>query len=259
MKTRTPTKTWMIAWGFSAIIATLSGCTIDIDTDGTNNSTPKVYGSGRLVTVEPNTETFTRVEFAESLEVVILQGNENRVSIQLDDNLQKYLIARTSGDTLTVTLAKGFDYVNETVIVMVTMPSINSIDAEDDVSVRFSGFEFDGSLDITIGDESSVQGTAPMAFQNLTIDVLEESTITLSGNAEFVSIVATEECNVNLMNTSVRNANVILDEESVATINVTDTLSYDLNDESVLRYYGRPTLGNTHISDESKAINQGTI
>ncbi len=258
MQRLTQTKTWMMVLGFSAVLA-LSGCIVDIDTDEFDNSTPKVYGSGKLVTVEPNTEPFTRVEFAESIEAVIIQGDENHVSIEIDDNLQKYLVARTSGDTLTVTLADGFDYVYETVIVSVTMPSLSSIDADDDVSVRFYGFEFDAPLHITLGDGSSVQGTSPMTFQNISIDALDESTLTLSGDAESVSIVATEECNVNLMNTSVRSANVVLDEESIATVNVTDKLSYDLNDESVLRYYGHPTLGTTRVSEESKAINQGNL
>ncbi len=255
MKKNTQAKTWLMVLGLSAIVVTASGCLIHpADLDDLGNSEPKLHGSGNLVIVEPDLGTFTRVEFAESIEAIIVQGDENHVSIQIDDNLEEHLVATTSGDTLIVTLDDGYDYTDETVIASVTMPSLISIHAEEDVSVRFSGFEFDGPLDLTVNDESSVQGTSPMTFQNLSIDVYEDSTVSLAGDAESVNLVATDECSVDMRNTTTRSANVVLDEESAATITVTDMLSYDLNDESVLTYYGNPTLGSTRVSDESNVI-----
>ena len=74
-----------------------------------------------------------------------------------------------------------------------------------------------------------------------------------------MSIVATDESEVDLMNITATAGNVILDEESLATVNVSESLSYDITEESVLRYYGAPDLGATSSSDESKAIDAGVI
>lgn len=222
------------AVGLSGALAVLQGsCAIRIDADDNSfGGTSRVYGSGELVAVEADVAPFSRVEFSEGVEAVIAPGDESSVSVLID---------------------------NETVIASVTLPRLTSIVADDDVAVTFSGFEFSERLTISVTYEGLVEATSAMVFDDIDVELSDDSGLVLLGEADFLSLKAVDECSADLANLVARAASVVLDEESSATVNITEILSYDLDDESTLLYYGNSSLGTSRVSEDSTVVAQGAM
>lgn len=82
----------------AACIALLfNSCKHDIDFG------EKITGSGHVITQERSLETFTKIEVSKGLDCEVTQGNDQKVIIEADDNLQDGIITTVSNGVLKIT------------------------------------------------------------------------------------------------------------------------------------------------------------
>ena len=62
----------------------------------------KINGSGHVVTKERNLDPFTKIEVSKGLDCEVTQGNDQKVTIEADDNLQDGIITTVSNGVLKI-------------------------------------------------------------------------------------------------------------------------------------------------------------
>jgi len=87
----------------------LSSCvTINLNrANASSSSKNQVKGSGELVTKVVEIDSFSEINLAVVFDVELIQGDEEKVVITVDDNLQGYISVETQNNQLRVSKTKG--------------------------------------------------------------------------------------------------------------------------------------------------------
>src|SRR5659263_106041 len=114
-----------------------------------------------------NLSGFSKIDFAVAGEVFITLGNDYSVVIKGDKDYLKEVETNVSGDDLIIKKDKWFDFINEKVIVEITMPALD-------------GIRVSGSGKVVINDplrgkelNMSVSGSGKIVLKEITLDKVE--------------------------------------------------------------------------------------
>lgn len=232
--------------------------------------------TGGVVTQEVEFDDFQAVEVNDAFHVEIRQGNEYRVSIEIDEASLPYLEVNTSGDTLQIGLRPRMDFFlwnfNSTLRAEITMPTLVGVTAHDASRVNVSGFSTDEDARFEVSDASSLKGeintgdtwlSAADASEivlegdrgDVEIEVNDASHLTLVGEGQNAKILAANASHVDLSDFAVEDAKIEVRDASNVTVDVRGTLDAEAHDASHITYTGDPTLG-TIDSRDASSINE---
>ena len=252
---------WSIALLFVASSLLLSAC-----------ASPLQAIMGGVVTQEIEFDNFQAVEVNDAFHVEIRQGDEYRVSIEIDEATLPYLEVNTSGDTLQIGLRPRLDFFlwnfNSTLRAEITMPTLVGVTAHDASHVNVSGFNTDGEATFEVSDASSLKGeintgdtwlsahdASKIVLEgnrgDVEIEVNDASHVTLIGEGQNAKIRAANASHVDLSDFAVEDAEIEVHDASNVTIDVSGTLDAEASNASHISYYGNPTIGELHNSDAS--------
>jgi len=209
-----------------------------------------VMGSGDLITLKEDYGEFSRIEADTAFDVEIRAGGTHEVAITVDDNLEEYLEVEVSGDTLKISMEDGNSYTDTTREAVVTMPELEEFSASDAVDASVSGFEGLSSLRIDLSDASELDGTG-LTVDTLEVDASDASKVRLGGSGDTAELRASDASELDLLDFSLKEANVKLQDASNGTVTVTESLTADVSDASSLGYAGAPMVQDFDISDGS--------
>jgi hypothetical protein len=230
----------------AAVLVFLAGCMFY----------PPVSGSGTLKTQSYSIAGFSRIQASQSFEVRVVPAASFSVTVSCDDNLDSYLQVEKRGlDTLSIGLDQGYSYFGVTLVAVVHMPSVSSIDGSG--ASRFKvdpGFASANRLAIMLSGASTC--TAPsIACGDLTVDISGASTATLAGNAGDANVLASGASHARLIDCAARSADVDLSGASDASVDVqAGSLSISASGASTLYYAGYPALHVRSLSGTSRAV-----
>ena len=225
----------------AAIVLLFLGCDV-VETE-------EITGSGNLITLEKNQSDFTEVKTGFAFESTITNATGFKVSVTLDDNLEKYLKVYKLGNVLYVQMEDN-NYIDAELKVDITMPDVEKIDLSGASVGQISGFNLDHDVEIVLSGASNLSGS--FNVENLITTISGASNLTLSGNGNDLSINGSGASVIDLGNFRLRgNADILLSGASVSTINVNQELDANLSGESVLNYYGEPSLGSIILTGAS--------
>ena len=140
-----------------AILLTSLACTAPFEfTFG--DSGPRVRGSGDEITLTPNVSGFDSLEIGHAFEVDIIQSQTYSLAIDIDDNLEEYLIVDDSGGTLVLALEEGRNYTNVTLRAQISMPELSSLELSGASNANFTQFNSSSPFDLKASGASEVSG-----------------------------------------------------------------------------------------------------
>jgi hypothetical protein len=208
-------------------------------------------GSGNVVTVEQATTGFDELDVSNAFQVDVGQGDDYRVVVRVDDNLEQYLQVVKQGSTLRIGLEPGraYNLATATLEAEVSMPELAGMTLSGASRVTVTGFESTRSLEVDLSGASRLRGdidSGKARFQ-----VSGASQVALSGSAEDVTIDASGASRVDLSDFAVGDADVEASGASTVTIDPSGTLDAVASGASHVYYLGNPTLGDVDTSGAS--------
>ena len=227
---------------------------------------------GDTIVQELDFSGFDKLDVSDAFAVEIRQGDEFRVTIEVDEQSQRYLEVNQQGDTLQIGMRPRpiafFWFFNSVHRATITMPSLVGLTIGDATHVTVNGFRTEAEARFEVTDASTLNGeiytgktwliaddaskiTLTGDRADMNIDVNDSSHVTLKGNGENVVIRAGNASHVNLDEFVVQDANIIVHDASSVTVDVAGRLDAEADDASSVVYYGNPTLGNTQSTDAS--------
>lgn len=69
----------------------------------------KVKGNGNVVTEERSTSDYDQVRVAGFFDVILVAGNEGKISVKAEENLMKHIITEVNGTSLKIYTEKGYN------------------------------------------------------------------------------------------------------------------------------------------------------
>lgn len=237
---------------------TLAAC------NGTILDQTVVRGSGVLATEERDVPAFTAIHANSSIDVIVVNGAEQRVVASADDNVLPYLRTVVEGDALVVDFreddGRGLSIMDtqHPPQVEVTAPNVVELVVNSSGAISAESLEGDEvtlaihssgrlSADAVRGDRVRIDVSSS---GNLEVRLLEAGELdvemTSSGDVRVAGDVAAQTVRVNSSGdyeaTELRSgeADVDLSSSGNATVWVTDRLEAETSSSGKVSYYGNP-------------------
>lgn len=201
-----------------------------------------IRGSGDIVTEDRDVSGFDSVEFAGFGRLILTQGNEESLSIEVDDNLLRYIDTDVVGDTLKIDFDDN----------ILLRPTDNSIIFRLDV-IELSSIDISGAGSFEIDEletnrlEVTMSGAGKVEIDTLTATSLEV-VINGAGDIDISGIVERQEITVS----GFGDFNAIDLESEDATVNISgagdvdlwvhEELDITISGAGSVSYYGKPNV-----------------
>lgn len=137
-----------------------------------------------LILKAQNSETrnllsFEKVSVGNSIDLIIKEGNENKVIIETSGMNSEDVLTEVSGNKLSIQMARG-NYRNTTVNVYLTYKKLNSLKVSSSASLK--GESVLKSSDLKIKVSSSARANLEIEVDKLQVAVSSSGRLNLSGN-----------------------------------------------------------------------------
>jgi RNA polymerase sigma factor (sigma-70 family) len=209
-----------------------------------------IRGSGKEATRELKLSDFTTVDVGDAFQVEVTPGKSFRVAITADDNVLPHVKATKDGDALKIGLDRaGRSFQDVTLKAVVTMPALEGVSASGAGKVTIGGFK--SAKDCKLRASGAGRLTGDLEAQTVDLGATGAGRISLTGSAREARISGEGAGHLALGDFTIRSASVVLTGASRATIQVKNSLDYDLSGASSLKYGGEPKVGKTRATGAS--------
>ena len=211
----------------------------------------RISGSGDVIELDPDFSDFDSLQIGSAFDVEVIQGDDYRVVIRIDDNLEDYLEVGQRGDEVRIELdpSEDYDYFSITIEAEITMPELASIDLNGASRAKLTGFSSGSAFQADISGASALRGE--IAAGDTRIVVSGAGIVDLTGAGSELDVDASGGSNVDLADYPVGDATVNADGASTVVVNVRGTLDVDASGASRVKYLGDPTLGSIQLEGAS--------
>lgn len=197
-----------------------------------------VRGSGKLVTESRNVSDFDRVSLTSSGEVILIQGEEESLTIETDDNVMRYVTSEVKHGALVLGTESGKLISATRLRFTLSVKDLTGLTVSGSGDITAERFDTD-SLEIIVSASGEVRIDALTAEE---VDVR----ITGSGDVELAGQVTGQEVTISgsgkYRGGDLRSETVSLTISSSgdATLWATDSLNVRLMGSGSASYYGNP-------------------
>jgi len=199
---------------------------------------PGEVGSGELVTITPDVGEFSQLEVGSAFEVVLVVGDDYRVTVRADDNLVDQVEAEVAGDTLRLRLDGAAASPTLEAEVVLPQQALRGVSA--------AGASNVAGAEVFTGDGFSVEAVGAssirldLAVETLDVDAVGASTVGVSGTARSLAAEAAGASTLQLFD--LQSVEAVVSSVGASTIEVTVSGSLDAEavGASTILYGGDP-------------------
>lgn len=150
----------------------------------------KVRGNGNLITQSRTVKPVSKIDMSGSIDVELIQGNEFKVEVSADENLQNYIITKVQDGELHIHYKSGVNISTDNPVkVYVTMNELKSIEASGSGDVSCNGkFTNNSSVNIDISGSGNI---------NLMVHTPEVK-VDIAGSADVAIVGETRDLKVDV-------------------------------------------------------------
>lgn len=207
----------------------------------------RINGNGNETTENRNISDFKNVASSGSTDVVLTQSPDYKVQVRGDENLLRYVITESDGNTLKIKIKEGYNlHPKKHLEVLVSAPQFNNVMS-------------DGSGDVT--SENTLSNTGKMTFElsgsgnvEAKIDApsVESHTsgsgdITFSGKTGDADLSVSGSGDIHCFSLTADNAKITINGSGNADVYASKQLDLHVNGSGDVKYKGGASV-NSHIN-----------
>lgn len=230
---------------FSIIAFVFTSCVI-----GINNGEK---GNGNVVTQDRDvSENFIEIRGSAGLDVYLTQGDENKIVVETDENLQQYITTDIKNGKLHVTTSRDIGR-SKAKKVYVTFKRLNTIESSSGADVI--GNSVIKSQNLSLRTSSGAELKVEVFSQELFIKSSSGSEVEVSGKASILKADASSGSEIDAEKLFVAFCNAEASSGAEVTVNVKDKLDTNVSSGGSINYHGNPTAINSNKS-HSGSVNK---
>lgn len=223
---------------FALITLVLISCNI---TTPSAFNRKNITGSGDTKTEERSVSGFDKVSLEGIGKVILVQGSEEKLTVEAEENLLEYITTEVSGSTLKIGYKQGYNLLpRKEIRYNLTLKDLTSLSVAGAHDVETKSLKSD---DLTL----SVSGAGKLDLSGLDVQKLH---VNATGAGNFILAGATTEQDVLISGAGSYNAADLKSTKATITVTgagnstvwVTSDLSVQLNGFGKVDYYGSPKV-----------------
>ncbi|MFT4660478.1 MAG: hypothetical protein ACI8XB_000746 [Patiriisocius sp.] len=197
-----------------------------------------IKGAGDVITRKINVSSFDKLKIECSADVIVGEGNTQKVEVKGQSNIIDVLSTEVAGDTWKIDFDKSVCFSKEFVI-YVTVPSLKAIhihgsgDVDGETLFKEESFEvsINGSGDVNMNVEA----------RDIEIEIDGSGDVNIEGSTNDLSIEIDGSGDVSAYNLETKNCSVEVNGSGDSNILVSGTLNVEVNGSGDVSYKGNPS------------------
>lgn len=210
-------------------------------------------GNGNVISQEREIiENFSEIRASAGLNIFLTQGNENKVTVEADENLQQYIKTDVTDGQLVITTSQNIGWAKSKKV-YVTFIEVNTIEAN-------SGSDMVGnsvikSENLSLKASSGADLKLEIFSKSVTAETSSGADLKVSGKATSLSAKASSGSDLNAKELLVINCIAQASSGADIKVNVKEKLDAKASSGADINYYGSPTEINENNSS-SGSVNR---
>lgn len=206
----------------------------------------EVRGSGNVVTQKRNADAdFTSVSASNGLEVIIEQKAEKSITVEADDNLQEHIKTEVSKGELVISSDVNIRKASSKKVI-VTMPSVKSIESSSGSSVTSKNTIKGESLDLSTSSGSHLE--VDVDVKSLKSDSSSGSHLTVRGKTDRFETDSSSGSHITAKDLTASYVDSEASSGSHTTVNPANELSAQASSGGHIYYVSTPEKLNKQTS-----------
>ncbi len=210
----------------------LSACNFDLNIGQTN-------GNGNVTTETRNIEhDFTKVKGCCGLDIYLTQGDENKVVVEADENLQEQIETYVDNDRLVMRVEGNIGR-SKAKKVYVTYKSIDEVDASSGSDMIFNSVLKAETISLECSSGADIE--VEVFAKEVLADCSSGADIEVSGKATSLRADASSGSDIVAKDLLVVDCRADASSGGDITVNVKDKLVTEASSGGTINYYGNPS------------------
>lgn len=200
-----------------------------------------VVGSGNLQSEERVVKDFERVQLTHIGELTIVQGDEEGLTVEADDNLLPYIETEIRGRELLIGIKEGVRLETDNPIrYTLRVITLDAVSVSGSANVSAETLEA-GDLSLAVSGSGNIK-IDELSADDLSLRASGSGNFEMAGEVQTLDISITGSGNVLGENLASRQAKVTISGSGNATLWVSGTLDIGITGVGSINYYGRPEV-----------------
>jgi Putative auto-transporter adhesin, head GIN domain len=203
-----------------------------------NSCINTIDGNGEVTKEQRAVSSFNKIEISGAYEVLINQGNEERLELEVDENLLEHIKTKVKNNTLHIKSKKIGSATS--LKLYITVVDVEDIDVSGAVELKNKGTYQAENLEIDVSGAADIN--LDVDVENLRMDMSGASETTLSGNANNFEIEISGAGELQAKKLKTRNAIVDISGAGSAIVHAKKTLKVEVSGAGSVKYKGSPKI-----------------
>ncbi|MEO8087890.1 MAG: head GIN domain-containing protein [Bacteroidota bacterium] len=205
-----------------------------------------IEGSGKVVTENRTVVSFTGIDLQCSADVYFMQGDEQSIKVEAEDNIVGHIKTEVKNDELTIN-TDGTDFNSQKqIIVYVTVKELCKLELTGSGNMIGKSHINCDNMTLRVGGSGDI--TADVRSLTMTIKVSGSGNLQVSGTSTSTDIKIAGSGNVNARNLQTMNSSVSISGSGQSTINASDEVYVNITGSGDVQYVGEPLKLKTSIT-----------
>jgi hypothetical protein len=197
-------------------------------------------GSGKVVTESRQVSNFDRLSLSGIGDVTLIQGSEEKLEIEAEDNVIKHITTKVVDGTLEIDFDKKTIIPTEPIKFYLTMRNIRGLATSGVSNVKSESIDTD-SLDVSISGTGNIE-LDDLKAQQMTVNVSGAGNFQAAGQVDNQNITLSGAGNYEGEDLQSKNVVVAISGIGRVTLWATDTLDVTISGTGGVDYYGTPQV-----------------
>lgn len=207
----------------------------------------KVKGNGKTINKTRNVGSFDGVGVSGSFDVYLVAGNEGKLDITVEENLEQYLITEVKNGTLKIKWKSGVNIrTSSKTTITVHFKNISSLAMAGSGDIEGKDVIKGNSLEVAVAGSGDIK--VEMEVQEVEAAVSGSGDIELSGTATEFEAAVSGSGDVDAYDLKVEKADLKISGSGSVGANVEKELTARISGSGNVKYKGQPRIEDIKVS-----------
>lgn len=211
----------------------------------------KIKGNGKTINKTRNVGSFDGVGVSGSFDVILVAGDEGKLDITVEENLEQYLITEVKGGDLKIKWKSGTNIrTSSKTVITVHFKNINSLAMSGSGDIVGKDKIKGNSLDVAVAGSGDI--TVEMNVERLETAISGSGDIKLSGSATDFEAAVSGSGDVDASDLQTEKAELKISGSGSIGVSVEKEIVARVSGSGNIKYKGKPRIEDIKVSGSGK-------
>lgn len=208
----------------------------------------RLPGDGHVITKARSVGAFQSVSVSGAINLIVSNSNEQKVSVKVDENLQRYVLVSEEGGVLKVRTEGGYSLIPaDKIEVFVSAPFFEKLDVSGACDIRSEGLLMNsGQLDMAISGAGSID--MELNAPKVVVDLSGSGHVRLKGETQNLKLDLSGAADAKCFDMLSEYTSIDISGAGSAEVFASVRLEAKVSGAGSVRYKGNPTFVTQKVS-----------